>query len=134
MNVQSAEERYMKIRNFKNINNTEINIEILSHKLYEDTLNSTNTEIISENINKIINEVFNKVVPEKKGKCSVNKKVAETKELKVAMNAQNKAYKEMKLNNTDENRLNFKNLRINTKKLFKPKVQNTFYKTIFRLQ
>ena len=74
MNIQCAEERYIKIRNFTNINTTEWNIEILAHNLYEDTLNSINTEIISENINKIINEVFNKVAPEKKSNVIKTKK------------------------------------------------------------
>ena len=54
--------------------------------------------------------------------------MTETKELKDAIKAKNKAYKDMKLNNTDENRTNFKNLKINAKKLINQKFKSHLIK------
>ena len=96
ININSAEERLILVRNFKNIDPVNLNLQILTHEKYQPTLISSNANEICENTITILNDVFNSLAPEKRIKIHKNsQKIKPNKLLKEVTDMKNEAYKKM---------------------------------------
>ena len=82
MNIKQCEERFIKIRNFKNIENTDMNEIIMNHTEYKNIFTTKGSNNIAKLIKKIINESFNEIIPINKIKINDNDNMANNKIVK----------------------------------------------------
>ena len=91
---------------------------ILNHEKYLATLITKDVDECCNNIIEIVNDVFDEVAPTHKIKIN-NYKTKGNKNIKEAIKIRYKAYNKYKNNITNENKLEFKNLKYSTDKLIK---------------
>ena len=128
MKVIQSEELYIKTRKLSNLDTNELNSKIFSHELYYKSLYCNNPNEISDNIIQMVNDIYDEVAPMKKIKIDNNIKFSNNKYTKEAINQRDKAYKLMKRTNLPEDKVNFKNIKITTKRIIRQEKAKYEYK------
>lgn len=122
MNVNQAEEKYIKSRVYSAIDYEKINENLINSDRYWNIFNEENTDKIAEEIVQIINEELNKQSILKKRKIQNKEKEKYSKETINLIDKKNDIYKRIKKDNNIEDIREIKNIKVIIKKKKKEEV------------
>ena len=120
MKINQIEEKYIKVRNMKNVDFHVLQYNIIQRQEYDNILKSDSSNFTAENLIKIITEEYDKVAPVKKVKIQNKEKDYISDDTKKIINEKNEIYKAYHFTKCNENKLKLKNI----KNLVKSKIKS----------
>ena len=134
MNVNQAEEKYIKSRVYSAIDYEKINENLINSDRYWNIFNEENTDKIAEEIVQIINEELDKQSILKKRKIQNKEKEKYSKETINLIDKKNDIYKRIKKDNNIEDIREIKNIKVIIKKKKKEEVMASEKESLNRVK